>query len=126
VLCTLTKNALLALRGRPRPQLRIEVGCARRRRGPPRLDPRSGQRPGHPAGGAGQADPRAGDHRAASGGSGMGLMFCQRVMQAISGSIEVQSEPGQGTTVTLFFQRLQGSTPPSPKCGARRFSIALG
>jgi two-component system, response regulator PhcR len=44
--------------------------------------------------------------RAASGGSGMGLMFCQRVMQAISGSIEVQSVLGQGTSVTLFFQAL--------------------
>jgi two-component system response regulator PhcR len=44
--------------------------------------------------------------RAGSGGSGMGLMFCQRVMQAISGSIDVQSVAGEGTSVTLFFQAL--------------------
>jgi two-component system, response regulator PhcR len=42
--------------------------------------------------------------RAASGGSGMGLMFCQRVMQAISGQIEVHSTVGEGTLVTLYFQ----------------------
>ena len=49
--------------------------------------------------------------RAGSGGSGMGLMFCQRVMQAINGSIRVESTLGEGTLVTLFFQP-QGS--PSP------------
>jgi two-component system response regulator PhcR len=42
--------------------------------------------------------------RAGSGGSGMGLMFCQRVMQAISGSIEVQSVVGSGASVCLYFQ----------------------
>ena len=44
--------------------------------------------------------------RAATGGSGMGLMFCQRVMQAISGAIEVQSVPGEGASVTLYFRAL--------------------
>jgi signal transduction histidine kinase len=36
----------------------------------------------------------------------MGLMFCQRVMQAISGSIEVASTLGEGTAVTLYFRAL--------------------
>jgi two-component system, response regulator PhcR len=36
----------------------------------------------------------------------MGLMFCNRVMQAISGAIDVQSELGQGTVVTLYFRPL--------------------
>jgi two-component system response regulator PhcR len=47
-----------------------------------------------------------------AGGNGMGLMFCHRVMQAISGVIDVQSEEGQGTAVTLFFRPLseQGSS----------------
>ena len=34
----------------------------------------------------------------------MGLMFCQRVMQAINGAIEVHSTVGEGTMVTLYFQ----------------------
>ncbi|MCY1378024.1 Adaptive-response sensory-kinase SasA [compost metagenome] len=45
--------------------------------------------------------------RAESGGSGMGLLFCQRVMTTLGGDIAVQSTLGQGTTVTLYF-------PPSP------------
>jgi signal transduction histidine kinase len=41
----------------------------------------------------------------------MGLLFCHRVMQAINGSIDIQSVPGQGTAVALFFQPLAaGST----------------
>jgi signal transduction histidine kinase len=36
----------------------------------------------------------------------MGLMFCQRVMQAIHGSIEVHSRVGEGTCVSLYFQPL--------------------
>jgi len=48
--------------------------------------------------------------RAGAGGSGMGLMFCQRVMQAIGGAIEVHSTVGEGTIVALLFKPL-GSTP---------------
>ena len=42
--------------------------------------------------------------KAHSGGSGMGLMFCHRVMQSIGGSIEVDSTVGAGTTATLYFR----------------------
>ena len=37
------------------------------------------------------------------GGSGMGLLFCRRVMLSLAGSLSIESEPGQGTTVCLYF-----------------------
>ena len=105
VLCTLTKNALLAMRGQPGPQLRIEGGS----------DPAaaSGRRawmvfrdngPGIPPHVLAKLTREPVTTRAGSGGNGMGLMFCNRVMQAISGSIEIASEVGLGTAVTLYFQ----------------------
>jgi two-component system response regulator PhcR len=42
--------------------------------------------------------------RAAQGGSGMGLLFCRRVVESMGGLIEICSELGQGTTVTLLFK----------------------
>jgi two-component system response regulator PhcR len=50
--------------------------------------------------------------RAASGGNGMGLLFCQRVLQAAGGGVSVESQPGQGTTVHLAFER---GVQPSPQ-----------
>jgi len=107
VLCTLTKNALIALRGRPAPQLRIEVG------GNPAApaDRRQWIRfrdngPGIPREVLAKLTREPVTTRAAAGGNGMGLMFCHRVMQAISGAIEVRSELGQGTVVTLYFRPL--------------------
>ena len=105
VLCTLTKNALIALRGRPDARLVIEVDS----------DPQApaGQRawmrirdngPGIPPEVLARLTKEPVTTRAASGGSGMGLMFCKRVMQAIHGSIEVHSRVGEGTCVTLHFQ----------------------
>lgn len=41
--------------------------------------------------------------RAESGGSGMGLLFCHRVMISLGGSVSVVSTPGEGTTITLHF-----------------------
>lgn len=111
VLCTLTKNALLALRGRPQPRLWLEVGSGgdqpQGRRGWIRVRDNG---PGIPPEVLAKLTKEPVTTRAASGGSGMGLMFCQRVMQAISGSIEVHSTVGEGTMVTLYFQPL-GSTP---------------
>jgi two-component system response regulator PhcR len=107
VLCTLAKNALLALRGRPQSRLRIEVGGAD--------DAPAGKRawirvhdngPGIAPEVLAKLTREPVTTRGGSGGSGMGLMFCQRVMQAISGSIEVTSAVGRGTSVTLFFQAL--------------------
>ncbi|MDB5896615.1 MAG: putative histidine kinase, atypical hybrid [Ramlibacter sp.] len=111
VLCTLAKNALIALRGQPQPRLRFEVGAAD--------DGPVGRRgwiivhdngPGIPPEILARLTREPVTTRSAAGGSGMGLMFCQRVMQAISGSIEVQSTVGRGTSVTLFFQAM-GSGP---------------
>jgi two-component system, response regulator PhcR len=42
--------------------------------------------------------------RAKQGGSGMGLMFCRRVVQSMGGQIEVRSGPGPGASVTLLFK----------------------
>jgi two-component system response regulator PhcR len=104
VLCTLAKNALIVLRGQPQPRLRIAVGGAD--------DAPVGRRawiavhdngPGIPPEILAKLTREPVTTRAESGGSGMGLMFCQRVMQAISGSIEVQSTLGKGATVTLYF-----------------------
>jgi two-component system response regulator PhcR len=104
VLCSLTKNALQALHGRDAPRLRIEFG----RSTVPGL-------PVHPwirfcDNGPGIApdilarltvEPVT--TRADVGGHGMGLMFCSRVMQSMGGSIEINSEPGEGSRVSLNF-----------------------
>lgn len=39
----------------------------------------------------------------ATGGSGMGMIFCKRIMQSFGGSIEIQSIQNEKTTVTLHF-----------------------
>ncbi|HZY15128.1 MAG TPA: hybrid sensor histidine kinase/response regulator [Ramlibacter sp.] len=107
VLCTLMKNALLALRERRGPRLAIEVDS----------DPLalSGRRawirirdngPGIAPEVLAKLTREPVTTRAGAGGSGMGLMFCQRVMQAIGGSIKVQSTLGEGAAVTLYFQPL--------------------
>ena len=48
-----------------------------------------------------------------SGGSGWGLIFCQRIMQSFGGSIAVQSEPGLSTTVVLNFPAITQHAPPA-------------
>ncbi|WHZ10167.1 MAG: hypothetical protein OJF60_000606 [Burkholderiaceae bacterium] len=109
VLSTLTKNALLALHGRTDPRLRIVVS---REAAAPGAAPRPG-RPwirfvdnGH--GIAPEVLERLTHEpvttRAASGGNGMGLMFCRRVLQSLGGSIVLESEPDRGTTVSLHFK----------------------
>jgi two-component system response regulator PhcR len=111
VLCTLAKNALLALRGRPEPRLWLEVDAigeaVRDRQGVIRVRDNG---PGIPPEVLAKLTKEPVTTRSGAGGSGMGLMFCQRVMQAISGSIEVHSTVGEGTMVTLSFKPL-GSTP---------------
>ena len=104
VLCTLTKNALLALRGVAQPRLRIEFGQA-----PPAALPRTAWIRFIDNGCGIAPDILARltleplTTRAASGGNGMGLVFCRRVVQAVGGGIAIHSEPGQGCTVTLTF-----------------------
>lgn len=105
VLCTLTKNAILALRDTAEPRLRIEVDCA-----PGPGAPRAWIRfidngPGIAPEVLARLTREPVTTRAATGGNGMGLMFCQRVMQAAGGAIRLQSALGHGTTVELAFER---------------------
>ncbi len=102
VLCTLTKNALLALRDRPQPSLQIWLGldpatqrcCIRFTDNGPGIAPELLARLGlEPA-----------TTRAATGGHGMGLVLCRRVLQSLGGSMLITSPPGQGACVTLYFQ----------------------
>ncbi len=106
VMCTVTKNALIALRGRSRPSLRIEVGQDLESAGlrswirfrdngtgiPPEVLARLTREPI--------------TTRAGTGGNGMGLMFCERVMQSLGGEVKITSELGAGTAVSLRFRRM--------------------
>lgn len=105
VLCTLAKNALQALRGAAAPALQVEAGVDLREeasRGWIRfIDNGPGIEPAVLA----RLTREPVTTRAASGGNGMGLMFCQRVMQAAGGSLRIDSTLGRGTTVLLQFER---------------------
>ena len=104
VLCTLTKNALLALRGTEQPLLRIEVGLDTQPSGDVRPRIRfTDNGPGIPPEVLAKLTREPVTTRASSGGNGMGLMFCQRVMLSLRGTIEVESVLGEGASITLFF-----------------------
>ncbi|MGC4397124.1 ATP-binding protein [Hydrogenophaga sp. T2] len=105
VLCTLTKNALQALRGRPAPALCIEAGCEDGPGGPHAWIRFTDNGPGIAPEVLARLTREPVTTRAASGGNGMGLMFCQRVMQAAGGTVRVASTEGQGTRVELGFER---------------------
>jgi two-component system response regulator PhcR len=102
VLCTLVKNALLALHTAlpSEPRIRIGVGD-----GPAGHVIRvSDNGPGIVADVLSRLTREPVTTRSASGDSGMGLVFCQRVMSSLGGQVEVQSEPGGGATVSLYFK----------------------
>jgi two-component system, response regulator PhcR len=122
VLSTLTKNALLALRGQlateafasldpdappaALPSLHIALACGEQVAGKPQhyeirfIDNGPGIAPDILA--RLMLEPVT--TRASQGGSGMGLLFCRRVVESMGGLIEIRSELGQGTTVTLQFK----------------------
>ena len=111
VICTLVKNALMALRaappGQPRVHLLLELGALA-----PGLPPQSVIRVIDNGPGIAPEVLRRLTHepvttRATSGGSGMGLVFCQRVMTSMGGTIEVRSGPDGGTVVSLYFPPIQ-------------------
>jgi two-component system response regulator PhcR len=106
VLCTLAKNAVQALRGRRDALLRVEIDCETSPAGTPRgcirfID----NGPGIPPDVLARLTREPVTTRAATGGNGMGLLFCQRVLQAAGGGVSVESQPGLGTTVHLAFDR---------------------
>lgn len=111
VLCTLVKNALIALRAQPpqRPGLHIALDRASpvAGLGLQRALRVSDNGPGIAPDVLQRLTRESVTTRADAGGSGMGLLFCQRVMSTLGGDITVHSTLGQGTTVTLYF-------PPSP------------
>ena len=47
-----------------------------------------------------------------TGGAGLGLPICKAIMEDYGGSIEIESETGNGTTVTLVFPSDDGATAP--------------
>jgi two-component system, response regulator PhcR len=109
VLCTLTKNALQALRGQPEGKLVITAsagdvaGCGRQwmrfeDNGPGIDSELLGKLSKEPV-------------KSSTGGSGMGLVFCRRVVQSMGGSIEIASERPRGTTVTLHFNPFYENLP---------------
>ncbi|MDZ4143913.1 MAG: hybrid sensor histidine kinase/response regulator [Burkholderiales bacterium] len=105
VLCTLTKNALQALRGTPQPRLNIALG--RDTLGDGALKPWlrfADNGSGIPSDVLDRLLKAPVTTRAHAGGNGMGLIFCRRVLQSIGGVIAIESEAGRGTTVTLNFQ----------------------
>jgi two-component system response regulator PhcR len=103
VLCTLAKNAMQAMRGLPDSRLLVEVGVEpdRARRPWMRF---ADNGPGIPPDVLAKLLREPITTKGPTGGSGMGLMFCQRVMQSMGGSIEIDSEVGRGTTATLYFR----------------------
>jgi two-component system, response regulator PhcR len=103
VLCTLTKNALIALRGRARPRLRVDLGIESAPAARPWIR-FTDNGPGIAPEVLAKLTREPVTTRAQAGGNGMGLMFCQRVMQSAGGSIEISSSVGEGTSITLFFR----------------------
>jgi two-component system response regulator PhcR len=103
VLCTLTKNAIQALRGGAEPRLSVEVACEG---GQGRIR-FSDNGPGIPPEVLDKLTREPVTTKADQGGNGMGLLFCQRVMNSMKGAMEIQSVLGAGTTITLLLQPLQ-------------------
>jgi two-component system response regulator PhcR len=111
VLCTVAKNALQALRGRVSPRLHIEVGVEEGLVGRPWIrfvDNGPGIAPEVLA----RLTREPVTTRANAGGNGMGLIFCNRVMESIGGSIRITSELEGGTTVWLWFKPSGGVRTP--------------
>lgn len=106
VLCTVTKNALLALRESPAPRLHItlEHGASAPDGAAQAALRFTDNGPGIAPGILARLTHEPVTTRAAQGGSGMGLLFCRRVVQSMGGLIEVSSEPGHGASVTLLFK----------------------
>ncbi|PZR42290.1 hybrid sensor histidine kinase/response regulator [Paraburkholderia fungorum] len=100
VLSSLVSNALRALDGAGAPSLRFEVVDApepeiRIRDNGPGIAPEIKARL--------LQDPVT--TYAGSGGHGMGMIFCNRIMQSSGGRLGIESALGAGTTITMSFPR---------------------
>jgi two-component system response regulator PhcR len=107
VLSTLVKNALLALRPAlpDDPRVCIALGAAAPAPGLPEQSVIrvSDNGPGIVPEVLQRLTREPVTTRADAGGSGMGLVFCRRVMGSLGGTVDVRSMPGQGASVTLYF-----------------------
>jgi two-component system response regulator PhcR len=111
VLCTLVKNAMLALRPNLPAQPNVHIWLGREAPAPGLALQAtihvSDNGPGIPPDVLKRLTFEPTTTRANAGGSGMGLLFCRRVMTSLGGSIVVKSEAGQGATVSLYFPSAQ-------------------
>jgi signal transduction histidine kinase len=103
VLSSLVSNALRALDGCPAPSLRVEVVSEpepeiRLRDNGPGIAPEIKARL--------LLDPVT--THAGKGGHGMGMIFCNRIMQSFGGGLRIDSTVGEGTTVTMRFPAFKG------------------
>ncbi|CAB3698480.1 hybrid sensor histidine kinase/response regulator [Paraburkholderia rhynchosiae] len=103
VLSSLMSNALRALDGCPAPSLCIEVISEpepeiRLRDNGPGIAPEVKARL--------LLDPVT--THAGQGGHGMGMIFCNRIMQSFGGGLRIESTLGEGTTVTMRFPGSRG------------------
>ncbi|MEZ5704572.1 MAG: hybrid sensor histidine kinase/response regulator [Burkholderiaceae bacterium] len=106
VLCTLVKNAVLALRSSPPPEPMLEMVLARSAAAPGRpTQPLIGVRDNGPGISPEILDRLSREATTSSDidGTGMGLVFCQRVMTTLGGTMGVQSTLGEGAVVSLYF-----------------------
>jgi signal transduction histidine kinase len=103
VLSSLLSNALRALEGTAAPSLRLEVVDSpepeiRMRDNGPGIAPEIKARL--------LLDPVT--THAGAGGHGMGMIFCNRIMQSFGGSLRIESTLGEGTAITMGFPALKG------------------
>ncbi len=103
VLCVVTKNAMSALRGRQKPNLHIALKRSTGADGSRSEILFSDNGKGIEAESLTRLMREPVTTGWAPAHSGMGLVFCQRVVQSMQGLIEVQSKLDQGTTVRLAF-----------------------
>jgi len=61
---------------------------------------------------------RLGAEGSAMEGTGLGLVIVQQLLKAMSGSIEVSSQPGVGSIFTLRFPRAEAPPAPAPNAAA--------